>query len=62
MSHIATHLSNADITARPSSTTLILSSAEKWRRVLQRMSFFYTCSALALHFEGLGLIFVPSPL
>ena len=50
---------------RPSSTILILSSAEKCRRVARRMSFT-TASAgflvgLVADFglEGLGLIFVP---
>ena len=50
---------------RPSSTILILSSAEKCRRVLRRMSFT-TCSAGALDrdfaLEDLGFIFVPSSL
>src|SRR5690606_41235776 len=43
---------------RPSSTILILSSAEKCRRVLRRMSFT-TCPAGFLDLEDLGFIFVP---
>ena len=46
---------------RPSRTIRILSSAEKCRRVLRRMSFT-TCSAGILDFEDLGFIFVPSSL
>src|SRR5665213_3673125 len=43
----------------PSITILILSSAEKCRRLERRMSFT-TCSAGFLAFEDLGLILVPS--
>ena len=44
---------------RPSSTILILSSAEKCRRVARRISF-KTCSAGFLAFDDLVGILVPS--
>ena len=46
---------------KPTSTMRILSSAEKCRRVLRRMSFT-TCSAGNLDLEDLDFIFVPSSL
>ena len=68
--HVIQALGNAFLAARsamlssprrPSSTIRILSSAEKCRRVVPRMSFT-TCSAGFLGLEDLGLIFVPSSL